>query len=226
MRRFQTIFISAAFAVALPLASLPSAARASGDDISKVNGSVIVEANQPAGDVSTVNGSVHIGDGARVDKAHTVNGSIDLGDKAQGRSLETVNGAVTMGNGSRIDGAVTSVNGGLHLARGAEVLGKLSNVNGGITLDAAHVAGGIDTVGGDITVGAHSHVEGGILVEKNSGSWFSWGKSHDPIIIIGPHAIVQGTLEFRRDVVLNVSDSAQIGPVKGATPVKFSGATP
>jgi len=44
--------------------------------------------------------------------------------------------------------------------------------------------------------------------------------------VIGPHAVVQGTLEFRRDVVLQVSDSAQIGPVKGATPVKFSGQQP
>ena len=226
MRRFPTIFISAAFAVALPLATLPSAAWASGDDISKVNGSVTVEANQPAGDVSTVNGSVRIGDGAKVEKADTVNGSIDLGDKAQARSLETVNGAVTLGDSSRVAGTVTSVNGTLHLAHGAEVLGKLSNVNGGITLETAHVAGGIDTVNGDITVGANSHVEGGILVEKNSGSWFHWGKSHDPIVTIGPHAVVQGTLEFRRDVVLNVSDSAQIGPVKGATVVKFSGATP
>ena len=67
MRRFPTILISAAFAVALPLATLPSSAWASGDDdVSKVNGSVTVEAGQPAGDVSTVNGSVHIGNGAKV----------------------------------------------------------------------------------------------------------------------------------------------------------------
>jgi hypothetical protein len=227
MRRIPTIFISATFALALPLAALPSSAWASGNDISKVNGSVTVEANQPAGDVSTVNGSVHIGDGARVEKADTVNGSIDLGDRAQARSLETVNGAVTLGDSSRVAGTVTSVNGALRLAKGAEVLGKLSNVNGAIVLDAAHVSGGIDTVGGDITVGANSHVESGILVEKNSGSWFNWGgKSHDPTIVIGPHAVVQGTLEFRREVVLKVSDSAQIGPVKGATVEKFSGATP
>jgi hypothetical protein len=90
-------------------------------------------------------------------------------------------------------------------------------------LDAAHVAGGIGTVSGDITVGANSRVEGGILVDK-SHSWFS--NSHTPVIVIGPHAVVQGTLEFKREVVLKVSDSAQIGPVKGATAVKFSGATP
>ena len=46
------------------------------------------------------------------------------------------------------------------------------------------------------------------------------------MVVIGPHAVVQGTLEFRREVELKVSDSAQIGPVKGATVEKFSGATP
>jgi hypothetical protein len=44
--------------------------------------------------------------------------------------------------------------------------------------------------------------------------------------VIGPHAVVQGTLEFRREVELYVSDSAQIGAVKGATAQKFSGANP
>jgi hypothetical protein len=224
MRRFPTIFISAAFAVALPLAALPASAWASGDDISKINGSVTVEANQPAGDVSTVNGSVHIGDNATVEKAHTVNGSIDLGDKGQAKSLETVNGAVTLGSASRVSGDVTAVNGGLHLAQGAEVLGKVSNVNGVIALEAAHVAGGVDTVAGDITVGANSHVEGGILVDEPHG-WIH-KSNHTPVIVIGPHAVVQGTLEFRREVVLQVSDSAQIGTVKGATAIKFSGATP
>ena len=93
-------------------------------------------------------------------------------------------------------------------------------------LDNAHVAGGIETVGGDITIGADSHVEGGILVDK-PGGWFNFNSnSRLPRVVIGPHAVVQGTLEFRREVVLQVSDSAQIGPVKGATPVKFSGDAP
>lgn len=46
------------------------------------------------------------------------------------------------------------------------------------------------------------------------------------MIVIGPHAVVQGTLEFRQPVVLKVSDSAQIGMVKGATVEKFGGAAP
>jgi predicted acyltransferase (DUF342 family) len=219
MRRISTILILAAVTLALP----PLAA-AQNDDIDKINGSVPVEAGQKVGDVSTVNGPVRIADGASLRKASTVNGSVELGDKTQASEVSSVNGSITLGGTSHVSGEVTAVNGALHLAPGADVGGKLGNVNGAIVLDAAHVAGGIDTVGGDVTVGANSRVEGGILVDKPSG-WFNWN-SRVPVIVIGPHAVVQGTLEFRRDVVLKVSDSAQIGPVKGATPVKFSGAMP
>jgi hypothetical protein len=37
---------------------------------------------------------------------------------------------------------------------------------------------------------------------------------------------VKGTLRFERPVELYVSDRATIGPVEGATPVKFSGDRP
>lgn len=219
MRRLTTVFIATSLALALPLAAI-----ASDNDIDKVNGTARVEAGQHAGDVSSVNGSVEIGDNAVVEKASTVNGAVELGDHAQARELGTVNGEVTLGTGSRVSGEVNAVNGHISLARGADVGGKLDNVNGAIDLDAAHVAGGIETVSGDITVGANSHVEGGILVDK-PGGWFNFN-SRKPVVVIGPHAVVQGTLEFRREVVLKVSDSAQIGTVKGATPERFSGATP
>lgn len=222
MRRFTSICITTALALAVP-----HAAFAGDSDIEKVLGSVSVSANQQAGNISTVNGSVHVGDGARVRKASSVNGSVELGDKAQAGALTTVNGSVTLGSGSSVAGEVTTVNGHMRLAQGADVAGKLSNVNGPIALDAAHVGGGIETVTGDITVGANSHVEGGVMVKKPSG-WIHMGSRYDhpPVIVIGPHAVVQGTLDFQREVVLKVSDSAQIGTVKGATVMKFSGATP
>jgi UDP-3-O-[3-hydroxymyristoyl] glucosamine N-acyltransferase len=219
MRRLSTVLIATTLALGLPLM-----AAAHDDDIDKINGTARVEAGQHAGDVSSVNGSVEIGDNAVVQKASTVNGSVELGDKAQASEVGTVNGEITLGASTRVRGEVNAVNGHIHLGQGADVGGKLDNVNGAIELDAAHVAGGIETVSGDITVGANSHVEGGILVDKPSG-WFH-SNSRNPVIVIGPHAVVQGTLEFRREVELKVSDSAQIGPVKGATPVKFSGATP
>ncbi|MFS6660670.1 hypothetical protein, partial [Staphylococcus aureus] len=84
----------------------------------------------------------------------------------------------------------------------------------------------LETVSGDINVGAGSHVEGGILVEKPNNGWFHWGNDRKPVIVIGPHAVVQGTLDFRRDVVLQVSDSAQIGAVKGASVERFRGDSP
>ena len=205
---------------------LPLAAVAADNDIDKVNGSVQVDAGQHAGDVSSVNGSVHVGDHAVVQKASTVNGSVDLGAQARAGELGTVNGAIRLAGGSQVDGKVEAVNGAISLAQGAQVDGHLSNVNGAINLDAAHVAGGLETVSGDITVGAGSHVEGGILVDKPNNGWFHWSSERKPVVVIGPHAVVQGTLEFRRPVVLKVSDSAQIGPVKGATAEKFSGAAP
>jgi predicted acyltransferase (DUF342 family) len=213
-----------AFALALAFC-LPLAAMAGDDDIDKVNGTARVEAGQTAGDVSTVNGAVRVGDNATVRDASTVNGSVELGAHAQAQSLGTVNGSITLGADSRVHGKIEAVNGAIRLGHNADVGGRVSNVNGAITLDTAHVAGGLGTVGGDIDVGEGSRVEGGILVEK-PGGWFHFGDSRPPHIVIGPHAVVQGTLEFRREVVLQVSDSAQIGKVVGATPVKFSGAQP
>ena len=219
MRHFSRALLLAGLAVAAPVL-----AHAQSADISKVNGSVQVTAGQSAGAVSTVNGSVHVNDGAHVRDVSAVNGSIELGGLATADELSTVNGSITLGADSRIKGTVTSVNGRIRLAPGAGIGGKLSNVNGTITLDRAHIGGGIETVSGDITVGANSRVEGGITVNKPTG-WFRRNET-PPVIIIGPHAVVQGTLEFRREVLLKVSDSAQIGPVKGASVVKFSGATP
>jgi hypothetical protein len=112
----------------------------------------------------------------------------------------------------------------VRLGKGANVSGHVSNVNGRFTLDAAHIGGGIETVSGDIEIGADSRVEGGIVVDRQHG-WFNWG-NRKPRIVIGPHAIVAGTLEFRREVDLFVSDSATIGKVTGASAQKFFGDHP
>jgi DUF4097 and DUF4098 domain-containing protein YvlB len=213
--------LTLAFLVGL---SASHAALAADNDISKINGAVRIEAGQHADDISTINGAVEVGERAVVDKASAVNGSVTLGGQAQAKRLNTVNGQITLGPASRVDGEVSTTNGGIALERGADVAGSVDNVNGLISLDAAHVAGGLRTVNGDIRVGANSQVEGGILVDKPSG--WSFGKRRVPQIVIGPHAVVKGTLEFRREVQLKVSDSAQIGPVTGATVQKFSGAQP
>lgn len=200
------------------------AAFAADADVDKINGSIRIESGQTAGALGTVNGSIRLADDARATKASTVNGSIELGARASVDKLDTVNGAIRIGADAKVSGTVAAVNGSITLAKGASVSGHASNVNGRFALDAAHIGGGIETVGGDIDVGADSRVEGGILVDR-SNSWFNWS-SRKPRIVIGPHAVVQGALEFRREVDLFVSDSATIGAVTGATVQKFSGAQP
>lgn len=203
---------------------LATGAFARGVDVDKVNGSIHIESSQQAGDLSTVNGSIRIDDGASAAKVSTVNGSIELGERVTVDSAETVNGGIELGAGVRISGAVDSVNGGVRLARGAEIAGHASNVNGRFVLEAAHIGGGIETVSGDIEIGADSHVEGGIVVDKPHG--WSWGKPRNPRIVIGPRAVVQGTLDFRREVELHVSNSAKVGEIKGAKAQPFSGEQP
>ena len=194
-----------------------------GDGSTKVNGSVHIPAGKAAEEARTVNGSIHVDDNATVTSAGTVNGNVRLGAHATATSAKTVNGAITLGEGAHVSGSAGSVNGDLTLANGAEVSGYLTNVNGKIALSSAHVAGGIKTVSGNISIMGTSHVEGGILVEKPSSMLFN---GEDPVIVIGPGAVVQGDLRFERKVKLYVSDKATIGTVTGATPIAFSGDNP
>lgn len=201
-------------------ASLPALA----DDISKVNGSISVQAGQTAGELDTVNGSIRVGDGATVTDAETVNGSVSVGDDVTIESIETVNGSIDVGARTRVAKDVGAVNGRVSLGDGAQVLGNLENVNGELRLTRAHVSGRVKTTSGGINVGADSRIDGGILVDKPSG-WFS-SSGKPPRIEIGPRAVIGGTLEFRREVELYVSDSARIGTITGATPKMFSGERP
>jgi len=120
---------------------------------------------------------------------------------------------------------VNTVNGGLSLADGAEVGGQLGNVNGPIRVAAAHVGGGIDTVSGGIELGPDARVDGGLHVHENH-SFLSSLSDNVPRIVVGPRSRVGGTLNFERKVSLYVSDQATIGPVQGATIVKYSGERP
>lgn len=214
------------FAAIATLATLSGCGYSSNDDASqKINGSIHVAAGKPSSAVATVNGSIQLDDGAKVTTAETVNGAVRLGAHATASSLQTVNGSITLDAGAQVAGSAESVNGALKLQDGSEVSGRLSNVNGDIELSAAHVAGGISTVSGNISLAGNSHVEGGILVEKPSGGFFHFGNDV-PRIVIGPGAVVQGELHFEREVKLYVSDHATIGPVSGATPIPFSGDKP
>jgi DUF4097 and DUF4098 domain-containing protein YvlB len=199
---------------------------AKGQDIDKVNGAIRTDAGVEYGDLDTVNGSISIEKGTHAESASTVNGGIEVDDQAVVGSLETVNGGIDIGEAVEISIGVETVNGGIDIDRGTRIQGKVETVNGRIELEGAEIGNGIATVNGDITVGADSIVRGGILVEKPSGGWFNWGKQKVPRIVIGPNAVVEGTLDFEREVELFVHDSANVGTIRGATAVKFSGATP
>lgn len=194
------------------------------DDVDKVNGSIEVKNGEQAGNLTTVNGGIRIAASGSAGKVTTVNGGVRLGPQARANSVKTVNGGIDLNEGAQVSGNVATVNGGIRLGKGADVGGHAQTVNGRFALEAAHIGGGIETVGGDIEIGAESRVEGGLLVKKPTG--WSWGESRKPRIVIGPRAVVQGTLDFEREVELFVSDRATIGTVKGATVQKFSGEQP
>lgn len=210
-------------ALALLLALPCIGAALAKDGISKVNGSIEIGNAEQAGNLHTVNGGIRIAASGSADEVSTVNGGVRLGANARASAIKTVNGGIELDEGTKVAGDVGTVNGSLRFAKGVDVGGHAKSVNGRITLDAAHVGGGIETVSADVEIGADSRVEGGLNVHKPG-----WG-SHDtrkPRIVIGPRAIVQGALTFERDVDLFVSDTATIGAVSGATVQKFSGERP
>ena len=216
---------------ALVLASAATQVSASDDKYEKVMGTVEVQPGEHVTNATSVNGSVEIGANAVVKHAETVNGHVTVHEHAAVGSVKTVNGGIDIEQAAQVAGNVGLVNGHMRLAAGADVGGHLSNINGSIEITAAHVGGGIETTNGDLTLGANSRVEGGILYDETVGSWFNFsffgfGESRVPQVVIGPGSIVKGKLRFRRDVKLYVSDQATIDPVEGATVIKFSGAHP
>lgn len=190
------------------------------EDISKVNGGINTESGQTYGDLETVNGSIHIASGSTTDSAGTVNGGISVGEKAVTGKLETVNGGIKLEREVTVNGGIETVNGSIFVDRGGKLKDGVETVNGAIGLVGTHLGGGISTVNGDITVGIDSVVKGGIKVEKNN-SWLQVKPKRDPRIVIGPNAVVEGTLVFERAVKLYVHKTARIGTVTGATAQSF-----
>ena len=186
-----------------------------------VNGSIRVETGANTGDIETVNGSVHLESGVSVGDAETVNGSIKADGKLKAKSLETVNGSIRLGEQSRV-GGIETVNGSVFADRGSDIARDVETVNGAIGLVDTDVHGGIATVNGDITVGIGSHVRGCITVEKPNSNWVPVSMKQRKLrIVIGPDAVVEGPMLFKREVTLYVHKSARIGQVTGATAVRY-----
>lgn len=200
------------------------ASTANAQDESKVNGSIEIVAGKTVGNLETVNGSITIGNGATIKRAKTVNGGIVLANQAIAQSLTAVNGGVEVNTDARIAGDVSTVNGRILLRDRVHVGGNVGNVNGDIRLAAVDIKGQVRTVSGNIFIGVDARVGNGILVEKAKGRTF--GKNETPKVVIGPGAVIEGTLEFKRKVNIFVSDRATIGTVKGAKAKIYSGDNP
>ena len=211
--------LTTAFAFAAVV--LGDAAHATGD-ISKVNGSVKVEAGQQAGDVDTVNGSVTVGAHARAGRIETVNGSVKIEDTAVVISAATVNGSITVGAGAQVSESIEAVNGSLTLRKDARVAGGLENVNGAMLLEGARVDGGIDTVNGDIRLATGTILKGGIHVNEHKSSWWRGKDSRNPRITVEQGATVEGPLHFEREVDLYVAPGVNLPPVAGVQPRRFT----
>ena len=141
---------------------------------------------------------------------------------AQGPDIDKINGSITAEAGQAY-GDLETVNGSIRIESGA-TLEDAETVNGSIKAADRIQAESLGTVNGDITVGAGSHVRGGILVEKPTGnSWFKMGKRKPPRIIVGPDARVDGPMVFEHEVKLYVHRTATVGDIRGATAIRYDG---
>jgi len=218
MARIRTLSLILAF-TALAHAGAASAA----EDIVRTNGAVATTAGAEYGRLVTTNGSIRLADGVTAGRTSTTNGSITAANDVSSGRMETVNGSIRIGERVRVEDSVETVNGSILVGRGGEIGGDVKTVNGAIGLIATRVGGDVTIANGDLTVGVDSHVRGGVRVHKPSANWMPIRISQRrQRVIIGPGAVVDGPLEFEREVVLYVHDSARIGEVTGATPVRYS----
>lgn len=187
-------------------------------DISIGSGAVV------DGDMSTINGDVHAATGAHVGKLTTVNGDISVDHDAQTGELTNVNGNIQLGQHVAANGNVTTVNGDIQTGNGAHIQGDITDVNGNIALCAVKAEGDLRFVNGTLLIKTGSEIKGSVIAKKPK--FDSSDELHEPVVIVGPHAIVDGPITFERPGRLYLSDSAVIHAVSGATPEKFSGAAP
>lgn len=197
---------------------------------STVNGSITIGKDATiTGSVETVNGTIRIDENARLDDAETVNGSIRIASGVTAEDVTSVNGSIRLDENVAVGGEVSVVNGKISLAQGTSIADDVSNVNGEISVVGAEIGGDLTTVNGDVTLTDGSTLHGNLIVEEPRG--WRWGKKRrKPVVIIGPNSRVAGDIRLEREVELFISESAEVGGVKGELgmddAVRFSGARP
>ncbi len=191
---------------------------------STVNGDVLVGENAvvDGGRLRSVNGSVRIDGGAKVGTISTVNGAVVVGADAATGGIETVNGPAKCGERARVRGDIQLVNGPVTLNRGVVVEGDVGTVNGHIHLTGATVEGDVGNYNGGMRITDGSRVKGKLVVRESTPA----EQGDPPRIVIGPQSSIDGKLEFERSVELYVHESARIGRVTGAEPVRYSDVVP
>lgn len=203
-------------------------AGAESDGATTVNGSIRVGENAVVtGRLETVNGSIRIDDGAEIEDAETVNGRLQLGDGVRASNLSTVNGAVTLGKGTIVSGDIEAVNGAITVEKEAAVAGAVGNVNGRIELTGTEIGGNVSTVTGDVQV-EQSVLKSDLVIEKPS--FWNRVSNRKPRVVIGPGSRIEGALVIEYEIELFISDSAEIGELRGVMTLddaqRFSGDTP
>mgnify|MGYP000441531280 CR=1 FL=1 len=192
-----------------------SADASEGEDISRVNGAINVEADERVGDVSSVNGTVRLGRGSSASEVSTVNGGIELSDQVSIFQAETVNGGIRVGEGVSVSGSLETVNGGIRIDSGSVIENRIETVNGRIRLTSTQVGEDIETSNGDISIRDGSVVDGDIIVSGRKHWWdrvFSWNNSK-PEITIDESSTVRGDIHIYREVDLNIADGSLGGDV-------------
>jgi DUF4097 and DUF4098 domain-containing protein YvlB len=204
-------------------------------DISKVNGRIQVEANEPVGNVSTVNGRIDIAHGATAGRVKTVNGGINLAGDTVVERLETVNGDIEVASNVKVSGSMSTVNGSVDIGQNVQVEGMVKTVNGGIRLDAeSYVSQEVRTTNGDIRLysseigrdlvtsnGDMTLSEGtvvnGDIIYKNKRRWwnnlFGFGFNRDPLLTIDESSTVRGDIHLYHKVDLDIAVGADVGEV-------------
>jgi len=230
MNAFRTLVVIAATALLVGCDSslnedieVPAGATRASDGMT-VNGSIRVGDGAETSDASfrTVNGKIRIGEGAKVSDCATVNGKVELGPNSEARSVQTVNGSIHAGANVRINGEIRLVNGDVRLDDGSYVSGSITTINGEIEARGSEIGGDVSNVHGDMLLTDGSLVNGRVIVRDEKGTV----GSEVPRIVIGPNTRVMGGMEFERPVKLYLHDSASVGEIVGADPVRFTGDRP
>jgi len=215
----HTMRLSAAVLLAMVLGSylFAASADASGlDDVSRINSSIDVNAEQRVGDVSTVNGKIRISRNASAGEVETINGGITVLSGAVIASAETVNGGIRLGRDVQVVANVKTVNGGIQTEPGSSVAADIHTLNGKIELRDTRVGGNLQTANGDIELRDGSVVEGDVVI-RGKRSWldrlFSFGNQRNSELHVDASSAVLGDIHLYREVELRIDGDAQIGEI-------------